>query len=212
MRSSSSWIRARVAASGILDRGVLAVSAGRAGADGVTDLGGVPLDCVFTGVDGVVFATSTLCLHPTTVTQSAVTASPVRNRDFIEYTSIFQHTENRGSLASRRKGILPRAPARLYYHALMRTALVCLVCAAVALAGDKEDLLKRMDTRAAHYGDVSRQIWEFSEVGYKEYKSADLLKSELRQAGFTVEENVAGIPTAFTATWGQGKPVIAVLG
>lgn len=94
----------------------------------------------------------------------------------------------------------------------MRTALAILFCAAVALAGDKENLLKQMDARAAHYGDVSRQIWEFAEVGYKEYKSADLLKSELRQAGFTVEDNVAGIPTAFTATWGQGKPVIAVLG
>ncbi|HYL78633.1 MAG TPA: amidohydrolase [Bryobacteraceae bacterium] len=94
----------------------------------------------------------------------------------------------------------------------MRTALATLFCAAVALAGDKEDLLKQMNARAAHYGDVSRQIWEFAEVGYKEYKSADLLKSELRQAGFTVEENVAGIPTAFTATWGQGKPVIAMLG
>src|SRR5580693_1753853 len=94
----------------------------------------------------------------------------------------------------------------------MRTFLVILVCLAPLLAADKEALLKQMDARAAHYGDVSRQIWEFAEVGYKEHKSAELLKSELRQAGFTVLENVAGIPTAFTASWGQGKPVIAVLG
>jgi aminobenzoyl-glutamate utilization protein B len=57
-----------------------------------------------------------------------------------------------------------------------------------------------------------RKIWEFAEVGYKESKSAALLEQELRQAGFSVEENTAGIPTAFTATWGQGKPVIAILG
>ncbi len=94
----------------------------------------------------------------------------------------------------------------------MRTLFTILACAALALAGDKETLLKQMDTRAAHYGDVSRQIWEFAEVGYKEFKSAELLKAELRHAGFSVEENVAGIPTAFTATWGQGRPVIAVLG
>jgi aminobenzoyl-glutamate utilization protein B len=94
----------------------------------------------------------------------------------------------------------------------MRTLLATLLCAAAAMAGDKEELLEQMDARAAHYGDVSRQIWEFAEVGYKEYKSSELLKSELRQAGFTVQDNVAGIPTAFTATWGQGKPVIAVLG
>lgn len=93
----------------------------------------------------------------------------------------------------------------------MRALLVIFTCAA-ALCGDKETLLRQMDARAGHYGDVSRKIWEFAEVGYKEHKSAGLLKSELQQAGFTVQENVAGIPTAFTATWGQGKPVIAVLG
>ena len=94
----------------------------------------------------------------------------------------------------------------------MRTLLITVICAGAALGGDKETLLKQMDARAGHYGQVSRQIWEFAEVGYKEQKSAELLKSELRQAGFTVQENVAGIPTAFTASWGQGKPVIAVLG
>ena len=94
----------------------------------------------------------------------------------------------------------------------MRTFLAVLILAAAALASDKENVLKQMDARAAHYGDVSHRIWEFAEVGYKEQKSAELLKSELRQAGFTVEDNVAGIPTAFTASWGQGKPVIAVLG
>lgn len=100
----------------------------------------------------------------------------------------------------------------MYYHPHMRTLFVMGICAAIAFAGEKDTILEQMDARAAHYGDVSRQIWEFAEVGYKEFKSADLLKSELRKAGFKVEENVAGIPTAFTASWGQGKPVIAVLG
>ncbi|HLK64601.1 MAG TPA: amidohydrolase [Bryobacteraceae bacterium] len=88
-----------------------------------------------------------------------------------------------------------------------------LVLAAGAMrADDKSALLQKMETRAAHYGDVSRKIWEYAEVGYKEKKSADLLKSELRAAGFRLEENIAGIPTAFTATWGQGKPVIGIMG
>ena len=94
----------------------------------------------------------------------------------------------------------------------MRALLLAAICTGVALAAPKDDLLKQMDARAAHYGEVSRRIWEFAEVGYKEVKSAELLKSELRQAGFTIEDNVAGIPTAFTATWGQGRPVIAILG
>src|SRR5438105_111846 len=43
-------------------------------------------------------------------------------------------------------------------------------------------------------------------------QSAELLKSELRSAGFSLTENVAGVPTAFTATWGEGKPVIGIMG
>src|SRR5258708_15641458 len=94
----------------------------------------------------------------------------------------------------------------------MPITLVLLFSACLLAADDKPDLLRKMDTRAAHYGEVSRKIWEFAELGYKENKSAELLKSELRAAGFTIADNVAGIPTAFTATWGQGKPVIGVMG
>ena len=67
-------------------------------------------------------------------------------------------------------------------------------------------------SRAAQFGEISRQIWEFAEVGYKEVKSSELLKTELRKAGFQTQENIGGIPTAFVATWGQGKPVIGILG
>ncbi|MGA2267031.1 MAG: amidohydrolase [Bryobacteraceae bacterium] len=94
----------------------------------------------------------------------------------------------------------------------MRTFLLFLIAASPLMADDKSALLQKMDARATHYGDVSRKIWEFAEVGYKEHKSAELLKSELRSAGFAVTENVAGIPTAFTAAWGQGRPVIAIMG
>jgi aminobenzoyl-glutamate utilization protein B len=94
----------------------------------------------------------------------------------------------------------------------MRTFLLFLIAASPLVADDKSALLEKMDARAAHYGGVSRTIWEFAEVGYKEHKSAELLKRELRSAGFAVTENVAAIPTAFTATWGQGQPVIAIMG
>ena len=67
-----------------------------------------------------------------------------------------------------------------------------------------------MDAAAAHYGDVSRKIWEFAETGYKETRSSALLETELRAAGFQMQEHIGGIPTAFTATWGEGKPVIAI--
>ena len=94
----------------------------------------------------------------------------------------------------------------------MRPILLLLFAAMAVSADDKSALLQTMDARAAHYGDVSRKIWEFAELGFKETQSAALLKSELRAAGFSIAENLAGMPTAFTATWGQGKPVIGIMG
>ena len=55
------------------------------------------------------------------------------------------------------------------------------------------------------------QIWEYAEVGYKEVKSAALHVQHLKDAGFTVETGVAGIPTAFLATYGSGSPTIGIL-
>ena len=55
------------------------------------------------------------------------------------------------------------------------------------------------------------QIWEYAEVGYKEVKSAALHVQHLKDAGFTVETGVAGIPTAFVATYGSGSPAIGIL-
>jgi aminobenzoyl-glutamate utilization protein B len=65
---------------------------------------------------------------------------------------------------------------------------------------------------AARYGQMSRDIWEAAEVGYKETRSSALLRDELKASGFRIEEGVAGMPTAFVATWGSGKPVIGVMG
>ncbi len=62
------------------------------------------------------------------------------------------------------------------------------------------------------YGSVSDSIWNFAELGMQEFRSSALLISLLEAEGFTVEKNIAGIPTAFIASWGSGKPVIGVLG
>lgn len=69
----------------------------------------------------------------------------------------------------------------------------------------------RVEAHAERMGAVSRQIWELAEVGYKEIRSSAILQEELRRAGFTVEAGVAGIPTAFVATYGSGKPVIGLM-
>lgn len=76
---------------------------------------------------------------------------------------------------------------------------------------DRTKLIAALDAKAAHYGDLSRKIWEFSEVGYKETKSAAAHIAELKAAGFDVQEGVGGMPTAFVASWGSGKPIIGIM-
>jgi aminobenzoyl-glutamate utilization protein B len=60
--------------------------------------------------------------------------------------------------------------------------------------------------------EISDKIWEFAELGLIEFKSSALLADELEKHGFRVERGIAGMPTAFVATWGEGKPVIGIMG
>ena len=60
--------------------------------------------------------------------------------------------------------------------------------------------------------DVSDQIWEFAELGLKEFKSSKLLAKTLDEAGFAVKIGVADMPTAFYADYGEGGPIIGILG
>jgi aminobenzoyl-glutamate utilization protein B len=98
-----------------------------------------------------------------------------------------------------------------------RFAAVALLSltATAALAqrpADVTGVLAALDAKAPIYAGIARQIWGFAEVGYQETKSSALLQEQLRAAGFAVEAGVAEIPTAFVATWGTGKPVIAIIG
>ena len=60
---------------------------------------------------------------------------------------------------------------------------------------------------------LAREIWEYAEISYEEVKSAAALINALKAEGFTIEEGIADIPTAFTATYkvGSGKPVMGLL-
>jgi len=86
-----------------------------------------------------------------------------------------------------------------------------LLAAAVPVAAASGPI-QRVEAHAERFGRISRQIWENPELGFSETKSAAALAAELRASGFRVTGGVAGLPTAFTAEWGQGKPIIAILG
>jgi aminobenzoyl-glutamate utilization protein B len=61
------------------------------------------------------------------------------------------------------------------------------------------------------YDRLQKQIWSHPELGFLETKSSDEHQRHLRENGFTVEAGVAGMPTAYVATYGQGHPVIGIL-
>jgi aminobenzoyl-glutamate utilization protein B len=69
-----------------------------------------------------------------------------------------------------------------------------------------------VDDGAANWKAVSKQIWDYAELGYHENKSSTLLQTQLKAAGFTIQSGVADEPTAFIASYGSGKPIIGVLG
>jgi len=91
-----------------------------------------------------------------------------------------------------------------------------LFLVSLALSGfaqkTKEDAIKSIDARSAEYASIAHKIWEFAEVGFQETKSSVLLQETLKKEGFTIQQGVAEMPTAFIATYGSGKPVIGILG
>ena len=80
-----------------------------------------------------------------------------------------------------------------------------------ALNATKDAAIKSLTANYEADKTTALQIWDFAEVGYKENKSAALHIQHLKEAGFTVETGVAGIPTAFVATYGAGAPAIGIL-
>ncbi len=76
---------------------------------------------------------------------------------------------------------------------------------------DKQKVISTLQGKTDYYGAISKKIWDYAEVGYQETKSSALLQDELKKAGFSIQSGVAGIPTAFIATYGSGKPVISIL-
>ena len=57
---------------------------------------------------------------------------------------------------------------------------------------------------------MNDSIFSFAELGFQEVETSRYLTELLEENGFTIERGVAGIPTAWTATWGSGEPVIAL--
>jgi aminobenzoyl-glutamate utilization protein B len=91
-------------------------------------------------------------------------------------------------------------------HLLVLFSLLSLPAAA------QLSVLREVESRAEHFGKVSRTIWENPETGFQEVRSAALLRDELKTEGFRITEGIGGMPTAFIAEWGSGAPIIGIIG
>jgi aminobenzoyl-glutamate utilization protein B len=79
------------------------------------------------------------------------------------------------------------------------------------LSQAQKTALAEVERRAEELVGLHRQIWAYAEVGLEEHRSAAALVDVLRNAGFQVQTGVAGMSTAFRATYGSGKPVLGLL-
>ncbi|MGH8174861.1 MAG: amidohydrolase [Steroidobacter sp.] len=103
---------------------------------------------------------------------------------------------------------------------VIRTALATLVAAlfatsavhAAAPSATKRAAVQSIERHANDMVQLSDQIWEFAETALREHRSAKLLADYAEGKGFRVERGVAGMPTAFIATFGEGRPIIGVMG
>ena len=77
---------------------------------------------------------------------------------------------------------------------------------------DKQKLYKIIENKASLLTGLSDKIWEYAELSMLEYKSVAAYVQILKEEGFEVVENLCNVPTAFSGTFGSGKPVIGILG
>src|SRR3954465_12264264 len=102
----------------------------------------------------------------------------------------------------------------------MRNLALALLAATCALAqpkiaADKEaamkaDLAGQIDAMKKQAQVMVDTVFSFGELGFQEYETSKYLTGMLQDAGFKIERGVAGIPTAWLATWGSGNPVISL--
>ncbi len=68
----------------------------------------------------------------------------------------------------------------------------------------------QVDARSKLAQVINDTLFSYAELAFQEFETSDYLTRLLEKNGFTVERNIAGMPTAWKAHWGQGKPVIAL--
>src|SRR5512135_3021636 len=95
---------------------------------------------------------------------------------------------------------------------LLVAAALTAQLAAGASVKKKEEAVASVEKHQAEIIALSDQVWGFAELALQEVRSAKALADYAEAQGFKVERGVAGLPTAFVASYGQGRPIIGILG
>jgi len=74
---------------------------------------------------------------------------------------------------------------------------------------NKKQIYDWIDKNEGDLFEISDYLWEHPELSMQEYEASDKLTAYLEKNGFEVTRDIAGMPTAFIAQWGEGKPVLA---
>src|SRR5450631_2062388 len=108
--------------------------------------------------------------------------------------------------------VRPTSPFSLWVPAIFLAVTLLPSAAFGQQSARHQQILELVSQHAAHFSETSKTIWQYAELGYQEDKSSTLLQRELQAAGFRLQASVADEPTAFVATYGQGEPIIGILG
>jgi aminobenzoyl-glutamate utilization protein B len=98
------------------------------------------------------------------------------------------------------------------FAVLVAGLLLASQLAAGASVEKKEEAVASIEKHKAEITALSDEIWGFAETALLETRSAKALADYAENQGLRVERGVAGLPTAFVATYGEGRPIIGVLG
>jgi aminobenzoyl-glutamate utilization protein B len=100
-------------------------------------------------------------------------------------------------------------------NVLTTLLLLAAMCAAIPALGAAPSEMKQeaeadVDAHAKLVQEMIDSVFSFAEPGFQEFRTQAYLTDILARNGFTITKGVAGIPTAWTATWGEGGPLIAL--
>jgi aminobenzoyl-glutamate utilization protein B len=99
----------------------------------------------------------------------------------------------------------------LYLISVFVFILLAQPAFAQELTPAKKTAISWVDGSKANFEEIAKYLWENPELSLVEFKASAKLQEYLEKNGFKIEKGVAGMPTAFVATWGSGKPVIGFI-